>query len=253
MTQCSDDRETAAAYSAASIDDLRSVAERLAGEPVLAMLLTGSRARGECADDSDYDVIVLCEGRVGRQYVKVRDTDVDFTFRTPQQYEYLLHTARSASDVDMLAAAMVLDDSSGQGARLVAQARAILDAGRGSPAPEAMFTFRHRVWSLLNDVRRAQNAGRAAEARLCAAIGVSVLLEAHVTIGQIWVSGPKPVIRHVRTHDERIWKLMGAVVDADDATVLERLEQFADDVLARVGGPARYGGTMIAGYVGDAA
>ena len=73
----------------APLDEIRPRLERAFGERFRAVLLYGSRARGDHRPDSDLDLLVLLEGPIS--YARDIGTAVDALYPLQLQVDYPIH------------------------------------------------------------------------------------------------------------------------------------------------------------------
>lgn len=182
---------------------------------VRALLLYGSRARGEAHADSDWDVLAVT--REARPYGIRRATaraDLDIDARTVDEL------ASPAAWVYLLPG-RVLDDPEGILAELLARLEACRADG---PAPlEEAERARWEAW-LQRMSRRI--AGNLQDDPVLAAYQMSWLHEELLTLyfrwRTMWTRGPRPALRWLREHDAETYAGFAAVAAASTPT--ERAE-----------------------------
>jgi len=115
------------------LDQVVAALRTALGDRLVAVVLFGSRARGEAREDSDWDVLVIAEalpddplerGRFLRQFLPIRcRLGVSFLARTPQEFE--AHV--SSLYLDIAVDGQILDDPKGYAAKRLATLQRLIE------------------------------------------------------------------------------------------------------------------------------
>ena len=225
-----------------AVDDARALVARWFPEAGAAWL-GGSVVLGSATPGSDLDVTVLLPGPPApyRDARRFRDWPVELFVHTETSLGHYVRrdvAGGRPTMVRLLGRSVVLLDNDGSGAQWQRTAQQLLAAGPHRLTGDDLATMRYAVTDLLDDVTHAHDAH---ERLVCAVLLADEA--AHLLLhgsGHWWGRG-KWVARELADFDERentSWRERHekALVTAAAGDV-SLLLAFADDVLARHGGP----------------
>ncbi|WP_154697246.1 nucleotidyltransferase domain-containing protein [Lentzea guizhouensis] len=207
-----------------------------------AAFLGGSAAAGDYTANSDLDIIVIIDGLPGayRETFVHRGWPVELFCHTVESF--LDFVARDTKErrpplLYMCAEGLMMLDADGTGARLRAEARALIDAGPPIPTVTEMEDRRYAVTDMLEDLVSARDED---ELLFVAAKLLTGAGELALVVRNRWLGHGKWLLRRLREANE------GEIIDSYRSLVRGEDPKWFAQCVHRV--LASAGGRLEAGY-----
>jgi hypothetical protein len=186
--------------------------EELKNDPkVKSVILFGSHARGNARENSDVDLIVVCE-ETKRGVEKRNNQFIELVFVTEADAEeYYLKNKDNAVRTWMTA--QILYDNDGSANRLKQLVQNIVNEGKQKVAEDTLNHLRFDTVDLFQTVRAILDE-KPIEALHLLNIKLLSLLELFFDIKGIWTPAPKQLLGEIQNADKELYKLVSTFYTA---------------------------------------